>query len=130
MCDLCKIDYGSCQLFKDYTQGLHRLNKVSLRSNYDDYRVSDESDKDASNEFLEVGSIWAIQLLNHQSIQFGLLKLSMSLSFQKKHLMIMIPNPGVPGPKPVGGSKVNSAFHPSKVDQMSTRTSRGISAKK
>ena len=32
-----------------------------------------------------------------------------------------IPNPGVPCSKPLGGSKVNSAFHPSKVNKMSTR---------
>ena len=32
-----------------------------------------------------------------------------------------IPNPEVPGSKPQGVSKVNSAFHPSEVDQLSTR---------
>ena len=30
-------------------------------------------------------------------------------------------NPGDPCSKPLGGSKVDSAFHPSEVDQMSTR---------
>ena len=30
-------------------------------------------------------------------------------------------NPGVPWSKPLGGSKVDSAFPPSKVDKMSTR---------
>ena len=34
-----------------------------------------------------------------------------------------IPNPGVPGSKPLGGSKVDSAFHPSEVDKMSVRNS-------
>ena len=32
-----------------------------------------------------------------------------------------IPNPGVPCSKPLDGSKVESAFHPSKVNKMSTR---------
>ena len=31
-----------------------------------------------------------------------------------------IPNPGVPCSKPLGGSKVDSAFHPSEVGKMST----------
>ena len=32
-----------------------------------------------------------------------------------------IPNPGVPRSKPLGGSRVNSAFHPSEDDQLSAR---------
>ena len=40
-----------------------------------------------------------------------------------------IPNPGVPGLKPLGGCKVDSAFHPSKVDEMSTRNSWGLMVK-
>ena len=36
-------------------------------------------------------------------------------------LRCWIPNPGVPRSKPLGGSKVDSAFHPSKVNKMSTR---------
>ena len=41
-----------------------------------------------------------------------------------------IPNPGVPCSKPMGGSKVDSAFHPSEVDEMSTRNSWGLIGKK
>ena len=41
-----------------------------------------------------------------------------------------IPNPEVPGSKPLGGSKVHSAVHPSEIDQMSTRTSCGFTDKK
>ena len=41
-----------------------------------------------------------------------------------------IPNPGVPWSKPLGGSKVDSAFHPSEVDKMSTRSFWEISGKK
>ena len=40
------------------------------------------------------------------------------------------PNPGVPCSKPLGGSKVDSAFHPSEVDKMSTRNSWELSGKK
>ena len=41
-----------------------------------------------------------------------------------------IPNPGVPCSKPLGGSKVDSAFHPSEVDKVSTRTFWELSGKK
>ena len=41
-----------------------------------------------------------------------------------------IPNPGVPCLKPLGGSKVDSAFHPSKVDKMSTRNFWELNGKK
>ena len=36
-------------------------------------------------------------------------------------LMRWISNPGVPFSKPLGGSKVDSAFHSSEVDKMNTR---------
>ena len=41
-----------------------------------------------------------------------------------------IPNLEVLDSKPLGGSKVDSAFHPSKVDEMSTRNSWRLSGKK
>ena len=44
--------------------------------------------------------------------------------------MRWIPNLGVPYSKPLGGSKVDSAVHPSKVDQLSARNIWGISGKK
>ena len=37
-----------------------------------------------------------------------------------------ITNPGVPDSKPLGGSKVDLAFHPSEVDQISANYSRGL----
>ena len=40
-----------------------------------------------------------------------------------------IPNPGVPYSKPLGGSKVDSAFHPSEVGKMSTRNFWELSGK-
>ena len=42
----------------------------------------------------------------------------------------LIHNPGVPCSEPLGGSKVDSAFHPSKVDQISTRNFWELSGKK
>ena len=41
-----------------------------------------------------------------------------------------IPDPGAMCSKPLGGSKVDSAFHPSKVDKMSTRNFWELSGKK
>ena len=41
-----------------------------------------------------------------------------------------IPNWGVPGSKPQGSSKVNSAFHPYEVDQLSTRNFWGLNGKR
>ena len=38
-------------------------------------------------------------------------------------------NPGVSGLKPLGGFKVDSSFHPSEDDQMSTKNSLGLSGK-
>ena len=40
------------------------------------------------------------------------------------------PNPRVPCSNPLGGPKVDSAFHPSEVDKMSTRTFWELSGKK
>ena len=37
--------------------------------------------------------------------------------------------PGVPRSKPLGGSKIDSVFHPSKVDKMSTTNSLGLKVK-
>ena len=41
-----------------------------------------------------------------------------------------IPYPGVPCSKPLGGSKVDSAFHPSEIDKMSTRNFWELSGRK
>ena len=41
-----------------------------------------------------------------------------------------IPNPGVPGSKPLDGSIVDSAFHPSKFDQLSTKNCWELNGKK
>ena len=45
-------------------------------------------------------------------------------------LMHWIPNQGVPFSKPLGGSKVDSAFHLSEVDKISTRNFWELSGKK
>ena len=41
-----------------------------------------------------------------------------------------IPNPVVLGSKPLAGCKVNSAFHPAEVDQLSARNSWELNGKK
>ena len=41
-----------------------------------------------------------------------------------------IPNPGVPGLKPLGGFKVDSAFHPSEFNELNTRNSWELNGKK
>ena len=38
-------------MFKEYTQNIHRINKINLRSNYDDYdeirsKITDSEDED------------------------------------------------------------------------------------
>ena len=43
---------------------------------------------------------------------------------------VLDPNPGIPGSKPLGGSKVNSAVHRSEVDKISTRNFWELSGKK
>ena len=50
--------------------------------------------------------------------------------FMAECLRCCIPNPGVLCSKPLGSSKVNSAFHPSKVDEMSTKNFWELSGKK
>ena len=47
-----------------------------------------------------------------------------------KWLRRWIPNPGVACSKPLGGSKVDSAIHPSEVDKMNTRNFWELSGKK
>ena len=45
-------------------------------------------------------------------------------------LRYWIPNPGVLCLKPLGGSKIDSAFHPSEVNKISTRNIWELSGKK
>ena len=45
-------------------------------------------------------------------------------------IKVLDSNPGIPGSKPLGGSKVNSAGHPSEVDKISTRNLWELSGKK
>ena len=66
-----------------------------------------------------------------------LLSLLYPWTFQTKHssspgyaLRCWIPNPWVLCSKPLGGSKVDSAFHPSEVGKMSTRNFWELSGKK
>ena len=59
-----------------------------------------------------------------------ILNMSVAPSSATDMLSRWIPNPGVPCSKPLGGSKVDSAFHPSEVDKMSTRNFWELSGKK
>ena len=47
-----------------------------------------------------------------------------------KWLRCWVSNPGISCSKPLGGSKVDSTFHPSKVNKMSTRNIWKLSGKK
>ena len=63
-------------MFKEYTQNVHKINKINLRSNYDDYDESrsknaDCDDEDISNEILELGNICAKRHLNILLTLFG-----------------------------------------------------------
>ena len=54
----------------EYTQNVHRINKINLRPNYHDYNVSrsknaDSEDEDLSDKFLEPSSIYAIAASEH-----------------------------------------------------------------
>ena len=65
MISYVKTILGSCQIFNEYTQNVHRINKINFRSNYIDYDESrsknaGNDDEDVSNEFLEPGSIWTM----------------------------------------------------------------------
>ena len=51
-------------------------------------------------------------------------------SFIQQWLRRWIPNPGVLCSKPLGGSKVDSAFHSPEVDKMSTRNFWELNGKK
>ena len=69
------------------------------------------------------------QILNPLSVLFECIILN-PLTAMAKWLRRWIPNPGVPCSKPLGGSKVDSVFHPSEVDKMSTRNFWELSGKK
>ena len=49
---------------------------------------------------------------------------------KKQWLRRGVRNPGVPFSNPLGGSKNDSAFHPSNVDKLSTRNFWELSGKK
>ena len=66
-----------------------------------------------------------------QSMEYNISNISFEKSYTKcggeaspRH---WIPSPGVLGSKPLGGSKVDLAFHSFEINQMSSRMSRGLS---
>ena len=66
---------------------------------------------------------------NHESINISM-ESTDSQSTDSQSNRRWIPNPGVSWSKPLGGSKVDSVFHPSEVDKMSTRNFWELSGKK
>ena len=77
--------------------------------------------------------MWKVLFTNIQK-QYNVLKISLlfkkiSLLFKKFTKTREFLNPGVPCSKPLGGSKVDSAFHPFEVDKVSTRNFWGLSGK-
>ena len=59
-----------------------------------------------------------------------LLNICFGKFFQHSQISTWIPNPRVPHSKPLGGSKVDSAFHLSEVDKMRARNFWELSGKK
>ena len=68
--------------------------------------------------------------MNHVAHSLSSADISVFNGAMAKWLRRWIPNPGVPCSKPLGGSKVDSVFHPSEVDKLSTRNFWELSGKK
>ena len=71
ICDLCKISYGSCSLFKEYTPVVENLNKTSLRSQILP-AVNSESEETDVLEFAQKDTICAIPASekSHEAVDF------------------------------------------------------------
>ena len=87
---------------------------------------------DCCHVWTSAPSCYLVQLEKPQKRYVGLLVLHLQpllkpwLKAVAQQLRHWIPNPGVPCSKPLGGSRVESAFHPIDVDKMSTRISRNF----
>ena len=64
ICDQCKNDYGTGDLFTDYTQVVQTFNKINRRSNYDENEKNEEHVK-APDDFLLPGSVCALAATNN-----------------------------------------------------------------
>lgn len=60
VCDKCKIEYGSCDLFLPYNLPMATLNKFSLRSDILDFDIDNDSNDDDCNDFLIPNSYCAV----------------------------------------------------------------------
>ena len=92
ICDNCKVNYGSCEKFKEYSVNVGHLNKAHSRSNDALLAqvISTEDDDDNTVSFLTSGSIIAIAADRKSIETFGSsrsLKLNVFLKMQK--LLIM-----------------------------------------
>ena len=74
-------------------------------------------------------NLWSIQNLEHDAIAVSNLGRSWSISTQINYSCRKACSSNPPA-KPLRGSKVDLAYHPSRADQMSTRNSWGLSSKK
>ena len=63
ICDQYKNDYGTCDLFTDYTQVVQTLNKMNRHSNYDENEKNEEHVK-VPDYFLLLGSVCALAAAN------------------------------------------------------------------
>ena len=68
ICDSCRQDYDSCSLFQNYDLVVENLNKINLRSNYNDKNINDGVERDekttSHNYFLLPGSVCVIAVDN------------------------------------------------------------------
>ena len=93
-------------------------------------QVTPGNDYDCKNEMI----LGCFGISNKHLDQFGAMTSNGAIAWwngaMASWLRRWIPNPGAPCSKPLGGSKVDSAFHLSEVDKMSTRNFWELSGKK
>ena len=71
MCTECKVILGSCSLFKEYELNVESLNKVSLRSNFQEKNVETETETDSTG-FLLKNTVVAVAAddSHHETVWF------------------------------------------------------------
>ena len=93
---------------------------------YDITKSQNELPRSAGQKYLK--SKYKQNMVFYQNkVMHGYIAKSIEMAQWLRH---WIPNPGVPCSKPLSVSKFNSAFHPSKVNKVSTRNFWGLSGKK
>ena len=87
ICDQCKNDCGTCDLFIDYTQVVQTLNKINRRSNYDENEKNEEYVK--APDFLLPGSVGGLAAANNSVYTLWFVQIKGSLNEQPVYLMTM-----------------------------------------